>query len=351
MGKSRVWLRKAEPGHADAPRRADYGANVQEQRRGEQRDLARQAHDSVPATGGPREERGHVDRAKPPAQRVSPERSFVAAVTGSMEHLSTLGHKQEDGSPSKMDFDTGSSKEKPWELVRRKKKRRLSPVVKDACTARPSLGGLPRRRHSPPTKRTPSGVVEVCGKCRQPGHLMKDCRRVEVCRRCERPGHREARCPISPPATGTISLQGLKLVGAKEAKRHSKDSTSNLTGARNRGGEQEKLKGKTLLEESPHHVSLAVDEVMLEEKTHLDRYTVALVTKLRCIIDPKKVIEAVAAEHDPELKWEAETYDDRRFLLRCPSTSIARGLESRGEIDFPAFSASFEPWSTGNNRV
>ncbi|KAJ0982741.1 hypothetical protein J5N97_010996 [Dioscorea zingiberensis] len=90
---------------------------------------------------------------------------------------------------------------------------------------------------------------------------------------------------------------------------------------------------------------------MLEEKTHLDRYTVALVTKLRCIIDPKKVIEAVAAEHDPELKWEAETYDDRRFLLRCPSTSIARRLESRGEIDFPAFSASFEPWSNQSADV
>ncbi|KAJ0983237.1 hypothetical protein J5N97_011492 [Dioscorea zingiberensis] len=71
--------------------------------------------------------------------------------------------------------------ERPWTEVRHKKKRR-TPPLEERSGHTPTMNSHQRRRHSPPRKRTSSGVVEVCGRCRRPGHMMNECRRVEVYR-------------------------------------------------------------------------------------------------------------------------------------------------------------------------
>ncbi|KAJ0974612.1 hypothetical protein J5N97_016577 [Dioscorea zingiberensis] len=156
-----------------------------EQRRGEQRDLARPAHNPAPA---PREDRGKARGGEPSERKTTAleaeRKSFCEAITGRRMNSSDSGNKLETGASSQAETETGSLKERPWELVCRKKKRRHSPVEGYMHMTGPSKEGHPRQRHSPLLKRTSSGVVEVCGKCRRPGHVMKEFWREEVCRRC-----------------------------------------------------------------------------------------------------------------------------------------------------------------------
>ncbi|KAJ0969587.1 hypothetical protein J5N97_022464 [Dioscorea zingiberensis] len=272
-------------------------------------------------------------------------KSFYEAMTRRRMNSSYSGNNLGTGASSQAETETGSVKERPWEVVCWKKKRRHSPVEGYMHMTGPSKEGHPRQRHSPPLKRTSSGVVEVCGKCRRPGHVMKECRREEVCRRCEWWGHREARCPISPSEIGLIVLQGVKLAWKKNSKKETgvKDTANTLNGVGNRRDEFGKHKETTSPEVGRQHFSLAVDEDMMAEKEKLSLCSIALVTKIRGIFNHKKVMEEVATIHEPGLEWKAEEYDDQSYLLYCPSTTITQRLESMGEIDFPAFSATFEP--------
>ncbi|KAJ0982820.1 hypothetical protein J5N97_011075 [Dioscorea zingiberensis] len=95
-----------------------------------------------------------------------------------------------------------------------------------------------------------------------------------------------------------------------------------------------------------HHISLAVDDDILAEQEQLRRCTIARVSKIRALIDHRRFMTAVAEEHDQKLDWKVEVYDDWSYLIHCPSTDIARTLDSRGEISFPEFTATFEPWSS-----
>ncbi|KAJ0967592.1 hypothetical protein J5N97_024509 [Dioscorea zingiberensis] len=280
-------------------------------------------------------------------------RLYVEVLTGKKvtprpEEWQPEKHK---GDPTKEDGHEGGM-ERPWTKVCRKKRQRTPPVA-ESSRRPPDKNTHMRLRHSPPRKRTSSGVIEVCGRCRQPGHLMIDCRRVEVCRRCERPGHREKKCPRPPPKLGTIQLRGLRQMGTNAGKMKKKRHaiTADLPGTEARGGAS---KDDSVIppdreapaEEETHHASLSVDTVMMAEREELQRCSIATVVKMTgCLASPLKVTAAAAEMFGPDLKWSAEPYEDDRILLHCPSEKIAREMEKIGEVTFPGFIVRFEPWT------
>ncbi|KAJ0968814.1 hypothetical protein J5N97_021691 [Dioscorea zingiberensis] len=189
------------------------------------------------------------------------------------------------------------------------------------------------------------GVIEVCGKCRQPGHLMRDCRRIEVCWRCERPGHREAKCLVPSSELGTIRISGRKQDKAKDGKKLSaKSKDTNINSRPEVRREDLTIKHrKPLLEEETQHVSLALDSSMMKERSMLRRCLVVRV--LSGMAGHQKVREVVAASFASELRWMVGPCDDGRILIHCPSEKLARKIVEQKEISFPTFTARFTPWS------
>ncbi|KAJ0978759.1 hypothetical protein J5N97_014233 [Dioscorea zingiberensis] len=204
-------------------------------------------------------------------------------------------------------------------------------------------------RHSPPRKRTSEVVVEVCRRCRRPGHLMSECRRLEVCRRCERPGHREKICPIPPSELGTIQLRGGRQTAAKpgKAKEAEPAKGGDLPRAASHNGDRRRgLEAPAPVVEENHHASLSMDSILMAEREALRRCTVTTVVKMmKSLGGSEKVLAAAAMLFEPGLEWASELYGDGRVLIHCPSEKIARELERRKEITFPEFIVHFEPWS------
>ncbi|KAJ0962175.1 hypothetical protein J5N97_030003 [Dioscorea zingiberensis] len=158
-----------------------------------------------------------LERAMETGQSQS-DSSYVEGLTGK-KTPPRLEARQEEDNP----------KERPWEVVRSKKRGRTPPLG-ERSRHTSGKSNHQRPRHSPPRKRTASGLIEVYGKCRLPRHFMSECRRVEVCRRCERSGHREKRCPMPPLKLGTNQAHG----GGQTAKN------------RGKAKEEEPLKAKDL---------------------------------------------------------------------------------------------------------
>ncbi|KAJ0967523.1 hypothetical protein J5N97_024440 [Dioscorea zingiberensis] len=240
-------------------------------------------------------------------------------------------------------------KEAPWEEVRRKKQR-SSPTTGDTARLERSRANYHPNRRSPPTKRTSSGVVEVCGRCRQPGHHAIDCRRLEVCRRCERPGHREATCPLPSSEMSTHQGHGEELHKKKGKKRKAKNEAGpeGITQAEETVPHQKAEPEKT----SSHRGSIAIDEGTVEEIRRLRGYTIATVTKgYAGSVPSRRVKEEVAALVGPELPWSSEPFEDDRILLHCPSVELARKLESMGELKFKTFSVRCHPCLAAANST
>ncbi|KAJ0980298.1 hypothetical protein J5N97_008553 [Dioscorea zingiberensis] len=98
--------------------------------------------------------------------------------------------------------------------------------------------------------------------------------------------------------------------------------------------------------EETHHAYLSMDSILLAERETLRRCTVATVVKmLKSLGGSDKVLAAAARLFEPGLEWTSELYGDGRILIHCPSETIARELERRGEIAFPEFIVQFAPWS------
>ncbi|KAJ0985335.1 hypothetical protein J5N97_003691 [Dioscorea zingiberensis] len=76
-----------------------------------------------------------------------------------------------------------------WEKATRKKFRRLSGEPRQEVAGKPTL-----QCRSPPTIRTPTGTIEVCGQCLHPGHKADECRREITCWRCGGVGHKGVVC-------------------------------------------------------------------------------------------------------------------------------------------------------------
>ncbi|KAJ0983281.1 hypothetical protein J5N97_011536 [Dioscorea zingiberensis] len=224
-------------------------------------------------------------------------------------------------------------KEAPWEEVRRKKQR-SSPVTGEIARPERTRVNYHPSRRSPPTKLTSSGVVEVCGKCRQPGHHAIDCRRIEVCRRCERPGHREATCPVPSSELSTPQVNKDDLLKKKGKKRKAKNEAF--------PGEGPGL-GKTQAEET------TARQVVETEKTTSHRGSMA--TDEDTVEEIRRVKEEVAALVGQELDWSLEPFEDDRILLHCPSAELARKLESMGELKFKTFSVCCHPCTAAANST
>ncbi|KAJ0966687.1 hypothetical protein J5N97_023604 [Dioscorea zingiberensis] len=295
-----------------------------------------------------------------------------------------------------MDCREVSDKE-PWTEVHSKRRRRLTPVREGTkpCTSR---GNHVRQRRSPPMKRTLRGLIEVCGRCRQPGHVMKDCRRLEVCRRCEIPGHRQSGCPeTSPergwsqrssegqpckhkgkvpvqegdangnlnrpkegqkgrgaasrrtsPEQGWIQRYGLEQQRNQKGKAPEQGGEGNSTRNRSEGGREggEISRRKASPEPDTHFVSLTIDNLILAGEAKLQGYTIATIVKVNeGLADRWTVPAALAAKFAPAAPWLAEPLDDGRLFIKCPSPETAREVEQLGDISFPAFTARFAPWT------
>ncbi|KAJ0983162.1 hypothetical protein J5N97_011417 [Dioscorea zingiberensis] len=245
-------------------------------------------------------------------------------------------------------------KEAPWEEVRWKKQR-SSPVTGE--TARPERirANYYTSRRSPPTKRTSSGVVEVCGKCRQPGHHAIDCRRIEVCRRCERPGHREATCPVPSSELSTPQVNKDDLLKKKGKKRKAKNEASPGEGSGLGKTQAEEMTARQAVETektTSHRGSIAIDEDTVEEIRRLRSYTISTVTKgYAGSVPSRRVKEEVAALVGQELEWSSEPFEDDRILLHCPSTELARKLENMCELKFKTFSICCHPCTATANST
>ncbi|KAJ0967595.1 hypothetical protein J5N97_024512 [Dioscorea zingiberensis] len=231
-------------------------------------------------------------------------------------------------------------------------------------------------------KRTPSGVIEVCGKCRQPGHMMVNCRRMEVCRRCEKPGHKALRCPVPSSELGTIQLQGAERTRAKgkrddlatlttlAIRQHQEGEPSRKKGKKKKepgmGGTGEQLgsqkeatttpsHGKTPVTEGSHNVSAAADDILVEEVRRLRRYVVVTVVKGFAGLRPHaKVKEEIAALMAPELNWEVQPFEDEKedkILLRCPSEELAKKIISRKDLTFQGFTVQCAPCTAATNAT
>ncbi|KAJ0980954.1 hypothetical protein J5N97_009209 [Dioscorea zingiberensis] len=200
------------------------------------------------------------------------------------------------------------------------------------------------RRRSPPTKRTSSGgVVEVCGKYRQPGHIMADCRRIEVCRRCERPGYRAARCPVSSSELAAIQAQEEELRRSKGKKKQG--TRASVSGEASANKEDTNHHRTTPTEaKGSNNINHTIDDSMVEEIRRLRSYTIATVIKgFAGLVPYKRVKVEVAALVAPELEWESRPFYDDRILITCPTVALARKLENLGEIALQDFTIRCEP--------
>ncbi|KAJ0963852.1 hypothetical protein J5N97_028974 [Dioscorea zingiberensis] len=170
-------------------------------------------------------------------------------------------------------------KDGPWEEVRRRKHHRSPTSGEAARMEKTRVACFPDyypTRRSPPTKRTSSGVVEVCGKCRQPGHHAVECRRQEVCRTCERPGHRAVHCPVPSSMMSTLQAyenEQLKMKGKKRKTEREMGEGSSL-GNEQKEEQLPRRKAEPVKEES-NKVSTAIDEGMVQEIQQLRSYTIA----------------------------------------------------------------------------
>ncbi|KAJ0985973.1 hypothetical protein J5N97_004329 [Dioscorea zingiberensis] len=197
--------------------------------------------------------------------------------------------------------ETGRTKE-PWRTVRNKKKKQRCLSMGGAGPSQSSYTSYYSLyyRHPPPRKRTSEGVIEVCGKCRQPGHLMVECRREEVCRRCERQGHREAKCTSPPKALVSRRLQG----GAKTEKM--KGDGAATTVLTTIGDWHGALVGPNKIpapeEGEINSVSLAVDEDILAEMEEMKQHSMVSVVKVMAgIVDHRMVVKEIGDVFGPEL--------------------------------------------------
>ncbi|KAJ0960982.1 hypothetical protein J5N97_001060 [Dioscorea zingiberensis] len=186
-------------------------------------------------------------------------------------------------------------------------------------------------------------------RCRQPGYLMRDCRRVEICRRCECPGYRVAQCRMASPEMGTINILGERHPRERVDKQTTMGNKASNTdlGVERRRKEQKPPHKKTLPEEEKHHIALAVDSKDLEGKVRLNNCTIATSIKvMEGFWDHKKVRVAMADRLAPEKQWTTKTYDDNWILIYCHFAELSREIEGQGELKFPTFITRFTGWTT-----
>ncbi|KAJ0976395.1 hypothetical protein J5N97_018360 [Dioscorea zingiberensis] len=146
-------------------------------------------------------------------------------------------------------------------------------------------------------RRVESGVVEVCGKCRQLGHHVIECKRLEVCRRCERPGHRAVHCSVPSSMLNTPQAYENEQLQMKGKKRKAERDMGEGQSLGNEQKEEQfpRRKAEPMKKES-NKVSTAIDEGMVQEIQQLKSYTMATVTKgYAGSVPSRRVKEEVAA--------------------------------------------------------
>ena len=56
-------------------------------------------------------------------------------------------------------------------------------------------GGVKNSRKQATTSTTNTQDSRLCFRCKQPGHLKKDCPKIPYCSKCKTQGHIPAKCP------------------------------------------------------------------------------------------------------------------------------------------------------------
>ncbi|KAJ0986918.1 hypothetical protein J5N97_005274 [Dioscorea zingiberensis] len=107
--------------------------------------------------------------------------------------------------------------------------------------------------------------------------------------------------------------------------------------------------------EDSHNVSAVADDILVEEVWRLRRYLVVTVVKGFAGLRPhEKVKDEMAPLMAPELKWEANPFEDDKedkILLRCLSEELARKIESMKELTFSGFTVHCDPCTAATNAT
>ncbi|KAJ0975284.1 hypothetical protein J5N97_017249 [Dioscorea zingiberensis] len=243
-----------------------------------------------------------------------------------------------------------------WEKATRKKFRCISGEPRKEIAGKPTL-----QRRSPPTIRTPTGTIEVCGQCLRPGHKADECRREVTCRRCGGVGHKEVICKevhrkilytTTKNTTQDTKIQqkkppakGKKIDGEKPKEAPVKiPNQLPVTG-------KAKQTGERAGEYENHYISLAQDSNMIAGKEKMRRFSIAKITEARgVIVDGHKVEELLKGRINAQWNWDARILRDGRYIIECPSAVIARQIEKAGKMESPEFTLEFTPWTTALYR-
>ncbi|KAJ0961967.1 hypothetical protein J5N97_029795 [Dioscorea zingiberensis] len=111
-----------------------------------------------------------------------------------------------------------NSKEGGWEKVTGKKRPRLHGEPRHE-----QRENLTSQRRSPPTIRTPTSTITVCGQCLRPGHKAIECRRDVTYRRCGGVGHKGLACGGARRTSTGIPQENKEAKKAQQQPPHPKE--------------------------------------------------------------------------------------------------------------------------------
>ncbi|KAJ0981285.1 hypothetical protein J5N97_009540 [Dioscorea zingiberensis] len=226
------------------------------------------------------------------------------------------------------------------------------------------------RPRSPLYIRIPVGIVEVCGQCLKPGHMVADCRRAMTCQVCGSTSHKGRACRRSNPNQHHFSREKKRKPATKALapKRHERIAPYS---PRRPAREEEKPRTapkptsrivedhhasltldrparkntKTHLETKPaaravekHHASLALDSEMMLGKEEMKIYTVAMITVTRAgWIEASTFLAALKTALDSSWSWPAKRFRDGLLMVTCGSPEEARELEKSRVVTLPTY--------------
>ncbi|KAJ0984896.1 hypothetical protein J5N97_003252 [Dioscorea zingiberensis] len=86
---------------------------------------------------------------------------------------------------------------------------------------------------------------------------------------------------------------------------------------------------------------------MMERKEQMKHYFIPTerLTNGGMPVDARSLSTALQVALGDHWEWSSRPLRDGRFLVECPSSEEARGLEGIGTLHLPRFSLSFEQWS------
>ncbi|KAJ0976621.1 hypothetical protein J5N97_012095 [Dioscorea zingiberensis] len=113
---------------------------------------------------------------------------------------------------------------------------------------------------------------------------------------------------------------------------------------RQRGDPQRTLPEKEAGTPAVYDISL--ENEMMRGKELLKHYTIATVSGMKggMSVDRNSLSAALREALGDNWEWNSRPFRDGRFLVTCPSSEEARGLESIGTLHLPLFSVTFEQW-------